>query len=72
METFPRMYVYLVCKLCAFLFWHREICAVAAMIENRQAAASTQWALAGGSGFLFSSVLEIGYKKGIWRHHERR
>ena len=33
-----------------------EICAVAAMIEYRQAAASMQWALAEGSGFLFPSV----------------
>ena len=34
----------------------REICAVAAMIEYRQTAASMQWALAEGSGFLFPSA----------------
>ena len=41
---------------------HRKIYAVAAMIEYRQAAASMQWALAGGSGFLFPSVRENGEK----------
>ncbi|CAN0075198.1 unnamed protein product, partial [Laminaria digitata] len=36
----------------------REISAVAAMVEYQQAAESLQWSLAGGSGFLFPSVLE--------------
>ena len=40
----------------------REICAVAAMMEYRQATASTQWALAEGLGFLFPSVQENGEK----------
>ena len=39
-----------------------EICAVAAMIEYRQAAASMQWALEEGPGFLFPSALESGRK----------
>ena len=38
----------------------REICAVAAMVEYRQAAASMQWTLVEGSGFLFPSVRENG------------
>ena len=40
----------------------REICAVAAMVECRQAATSMQWALAEDSGFCFPSVLESGDK----------
>ena len=40
----------------------REICAVAAMIEYRQAAASIQWALADGLGFIFPSVPVSGDK----------
>ena len=43
----------------------RKICAVAAMIEYRQAALYTQWALAEGSGFLFPSVLESGAKENL-------
>ena len=42
----------------------REICGCVtpAMIEHRQAAASMQWALAEGSGFLLPSVRENGEK----------
>lgn len=41
----------------------REICEVAAVVKYRQAAESMHWSLAGGSGFLFTSVLE-GEDKG--------
>ena len=40
----------------------RKICAVASMIEYRQAAVPMQSALAEGSGFLFRSVLGSGAK----------
>lgn len=40
----------------------REICAVAAMLAYKQAAASMQWSLGDGVGFLFPTVLEDGTK----------
>lgn len=43
----------------------REICAVAAMLEYQQAAASMQWSLGEGAGFLFLIVLDDGAKGGL-------
>lgn len=41
----------------------REICAVAGVVDYRQAAESKQWPLAEESGFLFPSVLQGGEKR---------
>ena len=43
----------------------QNVCAVAVKIEYRQAAASMQWALVEGSGFLFPSVLESGGRENL-------
>lgn len=42
-----------------------EICAVAAVVEYREAAESLQRSLVKGSGFLFPSFLESGEKRGL-------